>query len=183
MLVIGFALLHIPPNADFPSMVMEPSQFDHPNYVSINRAHFPDYFTANIDADSATFDDVAANTLEEFQLGLLSHRLLNQQSRYGAFFRNATSALFGAYSYTVATNISGLHAMPIFQNIANNAILRNLTGNPKASITTRMHPFAWTQSEKKFIEGFNGVFASIVISFAFAFIPAGFAVFIGITYY
>src|SRR6185437_15595688 len=41
-----------------------------------------------------------------------------------------------------------------------------------------IHPFSWTNRQKDVIQSLNGVFASIIISLAFTFIPASFAVFV-----
>jgi ATP-binding cassette subfamily A (ABC1) protein 3 len=74
MLVVGFAILHIPPNAEFPLLTMDVSQYNHPNYVTINQ-HVPGYFAYNTLPSDATYDHIIANNLTEFQMALLDRRV------------------------------------------------------------------------------------------------------------
>lgn len=60
----------------------------------------------------------------------------------------------------------------------NSAIYRKVTGGGGASITAATHPLPLTQSQRAGIAIGSAVFAVIIISVAFAFIPASFAVFV-----
>jgi hypothetical protein len=120
--------------------------------------------------------------LLNFSTALLNNRTQHKQARYGALFGPpASEAQFGEdgkWELSVLTNISAVHGLPTWANIGMQALLRNVTGDPSSSSTVYMHPFAWTPRQRTAIQSINGVVASIVVSLAFTFIPASFAVFV-----
>eukprot|EP00056_Hartaetosiga_gracilis_P022445 m.30486 g.30486 ORF g.30486 m.30486 type:complete len:2380 (+) comp9648_c0_seq1:54-7193(+) len=72
------------------------------------------------------------------------------------------------------------HSLPSFTNLANNVILKRLTKNPNAHITTFNHPLnaSLDTSLKEYIESGTSVSVAIFIIFALSFVPASVLVFL-----
>ncbi|CAN0021601.1 unnamed protein product [Pylaiella littoralis] len=97
---------------------------------------------------------------------------------YGAVtFREADTAS-GDFDYTVHSNYSAVHGVPLYVNQINTAILRLVTGDDTLSIALTMHPFPRTQSEKDLGSGFDSFNVSLFILIAFSFVPAAWMAFI-----
>jgi ATP-binding cassette subfamily A (ABC1) protein 3 len=192
LLALGMGLLRIPPNLDFPTLEFQTgvgSAYNQPNRMAFNYGLDQALWGGVKESEgmmemlSAGGLGTGAGDLYNFSYSLLVNRTQYEQSRYGAFFgtqldQRPYGEEKGAWEFTVLTNASATHGMPTWANLGHQALLRNLTGNSSASITGNIHPFSWTHRQKLAIQSLNGVFASIVISLAFTFIPASFAVFI-----
>ncbi|KAK3023525.1 hypothetical protein RJ639_044791 [Escallonia herrerae] len=95
--------------------------------------------------------------------------------RYGAIImddQNDDKSL----GYTVLHNSSCQHAAPTFVNLMNAAILRLASLNENMTIRTRNHPLPMTQSQHLQRHDLDAFSAAVVLSIAFSFIPASFAV-------
>jgi ATP-binding cassette subfamily A (ABC1) protein 3 len=121
------------------------------------------------------------NDLYNFSIALLNNRTQFKQSRYGALFGtslNSTQYHENVWEFSVLTNVSAVHGLPTWANLGNQALLRHYSTDPTAKLDAKVHPFSWTPRQRTAIQSINGVVASIVISLAFTFIPASFAVFV-----
>jgi ATP-binding cassette subfamily A (ABC1) protein 3 len=190
LLSLGMGLLRIPPNFDFPAVKLVTgvdSPYNIPDRIPYN-AGLDSAIWGSVHADEGTMErfmdgglGTGVNDLYNFSAALLSNRSQYAESRYGAFFGTELSGTQHGESFwefSVLTNASAVHGMPTWATLGHQALLRNFTGDSKASISANIHPFAWTHRQKEAIQSLNGIFASIVISLAFTFIPASFAVFI-----
>ncbi|XP_071741723.1 ABC transporter A family member 1 [Rutidosis leptorrhynchoides] len=97
------------------------------------------------------------------------------ESRYGAIVMDEQNE-DGSMGYTVLHNSTCQHAAPTFINLMNAAILRLATLNTNMTIQTRNHPLPMTQSQRLQRQDLDAFSAAIVVSIAFSFIPASFAV-------
>ncbi|CAN1829239.1 ABC transporter A family member 1 [Linum perenne] len=82
----------------------------------------------------------------------------------------------GSVGYTILHNSSCQHSAPTFINLMNAALLRLATGDNNMTITTRNHPLPLTKSQHLQRQDLDAFSAAIIVSIAFAFIPASFAV-------
>ncbi|KAJ4706360.1 ABC transporter A family member 1-like [Melia azedarach] len=97
------------------------------------------------------------------------------QSRYGAIVMDDQND-DGSLGYTVLHNSSCQHAAPTYINVMNAAILRLATGDRNMTIRTRNHPLPMTESQRLQHHDLDAFSAAVIISIAFSFIPASFAV-------
>lgn len=97
------------------------------------------------------------------------------QSRYGAVVMDDQHD-DGSLGYTVLHNSSCQHAAPTYINLMNSAILRLATLNDNMTIRTRNHPFPMTKSQLLQRHDLDAFAAVIVVTIAFSFVPASFAV-------
>ncbi|KAJ6794817.1 ABC transporter A family member 1 [Iris pallida] len=97
------------------------------------------------------------------------------QSRYGAVVMDDQNDN-GSLGFTVLHNSSCQHAAPTYINLMNAAILRLATGNDNLTIQTRNHPLPLTMSQRSQRHDLDAFSASVIVSIAFSFIPASFAV-------
>ncbi|PIA53512.1 hypothetical protein AQUCO_00900239v1, partial [Aquilegia coerulea] len=97
------------------------------------------------------------------------------QSRYGAVMMDDQND-DGSLGYTVLHNSSCQHAAPTFINVMNSAILRLATRNHNMTIQTRNHPLPMTRSQHSQHHDLDAFSAAIIVTIAFSFIPASFAV-------
>ncbi|KAF5176169.1 Abc transporter a family member, partial [Thalictrum thalictroides] len=97
------------------------------------------------------------------------------QSRYGAVMMDDQND-DGSLGYTVLHNSSCQHAAPTFINVMNSAILRLATRNQNMTIQTRNHPLPMTRSQHSQHHDLDAFSAAIIVTIAFSFIPASFAV-------
>jgi len=192
LLTLGLGILRIPPNFDFPNLQLSPGSkvYNTPDYTAYNPGLVDSAVIQGIhvpaDGYLEVFPEGGLGTgqydLLNFSTALLNNRTQHKQARYGALFGPpASEAQFGEdgkWELSVLTNISAVHGLPTWANIGMQALLRNVTGDPSSSSTVYMHPFAWTPRQRTAIQSINGVVASIVVSLAFTFIPASFAVFV-----
>eukprot|EP00486_Rosalina_sp_Unknown_P000997 CAMPEP_0201566782 /NCGR_PEP_ID=MMETSP0190_2-20130828/6860_1 /ASSEMBLY_ACC=CAM_ASM_000263 /TAXON_ID=37353 /ORGANISM="Rosalina sp." /LENGTH=1780 /DNA_ID=CAMNT_0047985985 /DNA_START=1581 /DNA_END=6920 /DNA_ORIENTATION=- len=72
----------------------------------------------------------------------------------------------------LGVNCTAVHALPIVYNLANNWVLNELV-HEEASISVSSHPLVITSDEKAISDSFGGIFASLFLMIAFAFIPVG----------
>ncbi|CAN6577001.1 unnamed protein product [Malus baccata var. baccata] len=97
------------------------------------------------------------------------------QSRYGAILMDDQND-DGSLGYTVLHNSSCQHAAPTFINLMNAAILRLAARNKNMTIQTRNHPLPMTNSQHLQRHDLDAFSAAVIVSIAFSFIPASFAV-------
>jgi len=96
-------------------------------------------------------------------------------SRYGAYSFLAADSTTDPYEVAVHTNFTGTHAVPLFINSLNSAMLQLLSGS---TITTREFPFPLTTNLASYKSSASGFVVTLFIVFAVAFVPATFAQFI-----
>ncbi|KAI3949646.1 hypothetical protein MKW92_026942 [Papaver armeniacum] len=97
------------------------------------------------------------------------------ESRYGAIIMDDQND-DGSLGYTVLHNCSCQHAAPTYINLMNSAILRLATRNENMTIQTRNHPLPMTSSQHSQRRDLDAFSAAIIVTIAFSFIPASFAV-------
>ncbi|KAJ9543250.1 hypothetical protein OSB04_022957 [Centaurea solstitialis] len=135
---------------------------------------FPDPSKALQDAIEA-----AGPTLGPILLSMSEYLMssFNQsyESRYGAIVMDPQND-DGSIGYTVLHNSTCQHAAPTFINLMNAAILRLATLDGNMTIQTRNHPLPMTESQRLQRQDLDAFSAAIVVSIAFSFIPASFAV-------
>ncbi|BFG38061.1 hypothetical protein CerSpe_243350 [Prunus speciosa] len=106
---------------------------------------------------------------------LMSSSNESYQSRYGAIVMDDQND-DGSLGYTVLHNSSCQHAAPTFINLMNAAILRLAAHNKNMTIQTRNHPLPMTKSQHLQHHDLDAFSAAVIVSIAFSFIPASFAV-------
>ncbi|KAG9457355.1 hypothetical protein H6P81_001863 [Aristolochia fimbriata] len=136
--------------------------------------HFPDSEDALADAI-----DVAGPILGPILISMSEYLVtsLNEtyQSRYGAVVMDDQND-DGSLGYTVLHNSSCQHGGPTYINLMNAAILRLATNNQDMMIKTQNHPLPMTKTQHSQHHDLDAFSAAIIISIAFSFIPASFAV-------
>ncbi|KAL6133968.1 hypothetical protein ACLB2K_066201 [Fragaria x ananassa] len=135
---------------------------------------FPNSEKALNDAIEAAGETLgpALLSMSEF---LMSSFNESYQSRYGAVVMDNQSD-DGSLGYTVLHNSSCQHAAPTFINLVNAAILRLASRDKNMTIQTRNHPLPMTQSQHLQRHDLDAFSAAVIVSIAFSFIPASFAV-------
>jgi hypothetical protein len=99
-----------------------------------------------------------------------------EKERFGAIhFENAEEDLVTA---TILANSSAKHAVGVYMNVLNRALLRNVKNDPTAGLQATNAPFKFTARFQQLVSAFAAVSASISIIMAFSFIPAAVAVFV-----
>ncbi|ONK78401.1 uncharacterized protein A4U43_C02F18390 [Asparagus officinalis] len=123
--------------------------------------------------------DAAGPTLGPTLLSMSEYLItsLNEsyQSRYGAVVMDDQND-DGSLGFTVLHNSSCQHAAPTYINVVNAAILRHATGDTNMTIQVRNHPLPVTMSQKSQRHDLDAFSAAVIVSIAFSFIPASFAV-------
>ncbi|WOK95547.1 ABC transporter A family member 1 [Canna indica] len=135
---------------------------------------FPDSEKTLADATEAAGTQLgpALLSMSEYLITSLNE---SYQSRYGAVVMDDQYD-DGSVGYTVLHNSSCQHAAPTYINLMNAAILRMATGNENLMIQTRNHPLPMTTSQRSQRHDLDAFSASIIVTIAFSFIPASFAV-------
>jgi hypothetical protein len=205
ILALGLGLLQIPTTFSFPRLLLAPTMYNSPMTVPYNGfvgnatqssasvgqnlATFNTYTTVSMD-NSGTFNTVASPL--EFSTALLNRRIGDaKQSRYGAFMFG-TSMYGNLYSTTLPgmgsskfnasmiqfSNLTARQGLPVYTNLLSNLVLRSVTGNSQASITSAVKLFDWTLQQQQAVQSVNGLFSSIIIALAFCFVPASYVVFV-----
>ncbi|KAJ0099984.1 hypothetical protein Patl1_20485 [Pistacia atlantica] len=106
---------------------------------------------------------------------LMSSFNQSYQSRYGAVLMDDQNG-DGSLGFTVLHNSSCQHAAPTYINVMNAAILRLATRNKNMTIRTRNYPLPMTKSQRLQHHDLDAFSAAIIVSIAFSFVPASFAV-------
>ncbi|GFP92211.1 ABC transporter a family member 1 [Phtheirospermum japonicum] len=149
---------------------------------------FPDSRRAMSDAVEAAGATLGPILLSMSEY-LMSSYNESYQSRYGAVVMDKQSD-DGSLSYTILHNSSCQHAAPTFINHINSAILRLATLNENMTIRTRNHPLPMTTSQlqqrhgtclmvgqfDRSVPDLDAFKVAVVVTIAFSFIPASFAV-------
>ncbi len=97
---------------------------------------------------------------------------------YGSFAWDVVDFAGPSFSPIAATNISGIHAAPMFLNTLTTSWLQALSSSDDSKVTTTIHPLPLTNNEKDLASSFASIFAFIFISIAFSFIPAAWVGFV-----
>eukprot|EP00538_Stauroneis_constricta_P006033 CAMPEP_0119570644 /NCGR_PEP_ID=MMETSP1352-20130426/43716_1 /TAXON_ID=265584 /ORGANISM="Stauroneis constricta, Strain CCMP1120" /LENGTH=1964 /DNA_ID=CAMNT_0007620313 /DNA_START=556 /DNA_END=6450 /DNA_ORIENTATION=+ len=107
---------------------------------------------------------------------------VTQQCQLATAFFNYTSAdecqNFGGIGYTIRYNFTALHVAPLYQSLADEAILREALGDNNFKIRTTMHPLPKTQREENYEAGDNAFLLWFLITLSFPFIAGSFATFV-----
>eukprot|EP00457_Paulinella_chromatophora_P000227 gb/GEZN01000227.1/.p1 GENE.gb/GEZN01000227.1/~~gb/GEZN01000227.1/.p1 ORF type:complete len:1777 (-),score=227.45 gb/GEZN01000227.1/:107-5437(-) len=187
LITLGLGILQFPLSGFFPYIELSTSQYNSPNYVAVAPA-FEEALGSGFPQSSQAVLETAYNrdgsqirSLHNFSTYLLDNANNNKQSRYGAYYQATDTAkcpLEEGCSFSVFTNLSAVHGLPTFLNLVDASMLRVITADPEATIRVGFKAFEPTYTESQAIEAVNGIFASIVISLAFSFIPASFAAFV-----
>ncbi|KAK4485446.1 hypothetical protein RD792_008087, partial [Penstemon davidsonii] len=204
-LLLGLLLINLKPHSDQQSITFTTSQFNPllaggggggpiPFDLSLNIAkevskhvhggwiqrfrettyRFPDSSKALDDAVEAAGPTLGPVLLSMSEF-LMSSYNESYQSRYGAVVMDEQSE-DGHLGYTVLHNSTCQHAAPTFINLMNSAILRLATLDENMTIHTRNHPLPVTKTQLQQRHDLDAFKVAIVVSIAFAFIPASFAV-------
>lgn len=139
-----------------------------------SKYRFPDPSKALEDAIEAAGPTLGPILLSMSEY-LMSSFNESYESRYGAIVMDAQND-DGSIGYTILHNSTCQHAAPTFINLMNAAILRRATLNGNMTIQTRNHPLPMTESQRLQRQDLDAFSAAIVVSIAFSFIPASFAV-------
>ncbi|KAK6124844.1 hypothetical protein DH2020_041412 [Rehmannia glutinosa] len=135
---------------------------------------FPDSMKALDDAVEAAGPTLGPILLSMSEY-LMSSYNETYQSRYGAVVMDKQSE-DGSLGYTILHNSSCQHAAPTFINLINSAILRLATLNENMTIQTRNHPLPMTKSQLQQRHDLDAFKVAVVVTIAFSFVPASFAV-------
>ncbi|KAL5812256.1 hypothetical protein ACOSQ3_027206 [Xanthoceras sorbifolium] len=135
---------------------------------------FPDSAKALADAVKAAGPTLGP-TLLSMSKFLMSSFNESYQSRYGAIVMDDQYD-DGSLGFTVLHNSSCQHAAPTFINVMNSAILRLATHDENVTIQTRNHPLPMTKSQHLQHHDLDAFSAAVIVSIAFSFLPASFAV-------
>ncbi|CAK9007920.1 Glucosylceramide transporter ABCA12 (ATP-binding cassette sub-family A member 12) [Durusdinium trenchii] len=141
---------------------------------------------ADVCDGSGTYETAA----QAFSDALFATRSASASSRYGAVLFNVVPALFGdgasvaplEADYSVVYNFTGIHALPMMLNRANEALARaavDLQGGsqvPSIEMTSLTLPV--TKAEADIIAGISAFTATLAIGIAFSFVPASYVVFV-----
>lgn len=111
-------------------------------------------------------------SMSEFLMSSLNE---SYQSRYGAVVMDKLND-DGSLSYTILHNSTCQHAAPTYINVMNSAILRFAVSDRNMTIQTRNHPLPMTKSQHLQRHDLDAFSAAIIVTIAFSFIPASFAV-------
>jgi len=85
---------------------------------------------------------------------------------------------YGGIGYTIQYNFTALHVAPLYQSLADEAIVRHHTGNDAFQIRTTVAPFPITGVEDSFGKAEDAFAAWFLVVLSFPFISGAFASFI-----
>jgi ABC-2 family transporter protein len=85
---------------------------------------------------------------------------------------------FRGYGYVIQYNFTGIHVGPLFQTVADQALLRYALGEREITISTTIAPLPITQVEERYGAAEDLVLVWFMIMFVFPFISAAFASFL-----
>lgn len=95
---------------------------------------------------------------------------------------NYTSATacehYGGVSYIIQYNVTAIHVTPLFQSLADEALVRQATGEPDFNIQATIAPLPITQVEDGFGEAQDAFSAWFLVVLSFPFISGAFASFV-----
>ncbi|KAG9132657.1 hypothetical protein Leryth_016697, partial [Lithospermum erythrorhizon] len=135
---------------------------------------FPDLEQAQMNAIEAAGRELGPTLLSMSEY-LMSSFNESYQSRYGAVVIDKQNE-DGSLGYSILHNSSCQHSAPTYINVMNSAILRLATGDENMTIQTSNHPLPMTESQRQQHHDLDAFSAAIIVSIAFSFIPASFAV-------
>lgn len=118
---------------------------------------------------SLSYSVISANTLQDFDNALMN---TPNDNRYFSIFVNNYDTVNKIYNYTCFVNTTGPFSINMCINLAENILYQTLTGMPDASITMYSAPLGLTKQVASFQNTATGFIASLLVSIAYAFIPA-----------
>lgn len=182
LLLLGFFLLRIPPNFDFPTLAFSPdSQYPQPvltPYNDVPQVASDEYLAllgqdVQLQKAGAGVDNVTS--MAEYLLRTIKDE---KEDRFGAYLFDSMQPKVGMANYHIFTNMTGAHSLPTFLAASDDALYKQVTKNNDSAIVSSINPLPFTALEKSLIQSVNGLFGSIVIALAFAFVPSAVAVFV-----
>jgi ATP-binding cassette, subfamily A (ABC1), member 3 len=88
------------------------------------------------------------------------------------------SSLRDGYGYVVQYNHTGLHGAPLYQTLADQALIRSALNNPAIAITTRIAPLPITEIEEGLGDAEDTFTAWFLVMLSFPFIAGAYASFV-----
>ena len=85
---------------------------------------------------------------------------------------------FGGYGYAVQYNFTALHAAPLFQTLADEALVRQALDSPNVTIDCTITPLPLTMAEMNYRDADDAFSAWFLVILSFPFIAGAFATFI-----
>ena len=85
---------------------------------------------------------------------------------------------FGGIGYIIRYNYTAIHAAPLYQALADEAIVREALGDDSISIVTTLHPLPLTQVEHNLGKAQDAFSAWFLVVLSFPFISGSFATFV-----
>lgn len=85
---------------------------------------------------------------------------------------------FGGIGYVIQYNFTALHVAPLFQSLADEALVREATSDPDFKIDSAIAPLVITKREESFGEAQDTYNAWLLVVFSFPFIGGAFASFV-----
>eukprot|EP01083_Nonionella_stella_P193083 713449_1 len=183
---VGLILLKMSQSVDNPSLALDLKQFNAPTIPYTNISHYDAHkpfamhsewtntLTQWLEQENTgtieyvPLQDDALYNVKPFQDWLLTNYNKSDEYHYNALWTSNTSN----NNIQLGVNLTAVHALPIAYNLANNWVLKTLI-NPNASIQISSFPLVVTMNEKAISDSVSGVFASIFLMIAFAFVPVG----------
>ena len=146
----------------------------------------------NAGIDTSDFDSILnlGTELENFLLDLfptynfLIGRNYSQtvsslcQERAGDFTTDAECLRLSGIGYVIQYNFTAIHVAPLYQMIADEALIREATGNTEFKIQTTLHPLPITSAEESIGKADDAFTAWFLIVLGFPFIAGSFATFV-----
>lgn len=98
--------------------------------------------------------------------------------RIGNYTSQSDCLEFSGISYSIQYNFTAIHVAPLYQTLADEALVREGTGNPDFKIKTTIHPLPITNAEQNIGEADDAFTAWFLIILGFPFISGSFATFV-----
>jgi len=98
--------------------------------------------------------------------------------RIGNYTTTEDCQLFAGLGYVIQYNFTAIHVAPLFQTLADEALVRQATGNSGFTIQTTVHPLPITSSEESIGKADDAFTAWFLIILGFPFIAGSFATFV-----
>jgi ATP-binding cassette subfamily A (ABC1) protein 3 len=201
LVLLGLGLLQLQPDENLPDLRLTPN-FQNPDLPKQQRNPVPMNAMSSLGAaiqSRFNNDDIPGYavpmepTPDRFEgcaqgaepLHELSNYLIESEgdhdehgaSRYGAITISENSTLTNL-QYNVMVNGSSIHGAAIYPNLIHTALLQEALQNSSVRIVINSHPLPRTVRQNEQSASFSALTVALFLSIAFAFIPAGFAVFV-----
>jgi ATP-binding cassette, subfamily A (ABC1), member 3 len=96
----------------------------------------------------------------------------------GDYINEAECSLYGGIAYTVRYNFTAMHVAPLYQTLADEAIVREALKDDGFKIRTTLHPLPLTKVEANLGKSEDAFSAWFLIVLSFPFISGSFATFV-----